>query len=233
MKSRYIAVIPARGGSKRIPHKNIVPLQGKPLIEYTISAARNAAALSRIIVSTDDEEIARVAEGAGAEVLYPRPPELSTDTSDTLDVIRNVVSTLGQQDEYDDIIVLLQPTSPFRTGEHIDRAVALFRSSGADTVTAVRPVTDHPYWLWRVRKGFLTPFKTMKHIQTGRHSLPADYIENGSLYIFRRSLLDQGTLYGSRIVPFEMDTVDSVDIDEPLDLMWAEFLLGRGLVLTG
>jgi len=224
---RCIAIIPARRESKRIPRKNIVLLGGEHLIAYTLRAARNAENISRLVVTTDDEEIARISAEQGAEVLYPRPPELSTDTASTVDVLRYAVHALESEVSDLDPVVLLQPTSPFRKGQDIDAAIELFFTTGADTVTAVRHVTEHAWWQWQANGDRIVPLYTFGHLAMGRHQLPQHYIESGAIYVIRRFTLLRDGLYGPKVVPFVMGSVESIDIDEPLDLLWAEFLLSQ------
>jgi CMP-N-acetylneuraminic acid synthetase len=128
-----------------------------------------------------------------------------------------------------DALVLLQPTSPFRRAEDIDRAIELFECTGADTVTGVRAVRDHPYWAWRGDPSRIVPFLSLAEMATDRQLLPAAYAENGAVYIVRRDLILAGQMYGARVVPYVMDEVASTDIDTPIDLAWAEFLVARGL----
>jgi CMP-N-acetylneuraminic acid synthetase len=227
MFDRVVAVIPARGGSKRLPRKNLALLGGQPLISHTIRAALLSTSISTVVVSTDELEIARLSEDLGAVVLYPRPAELATDTASTADVLRHVVSNLEGRGIEVEVVVLLQPTSPFRTSDHIDAALNLFYTSNADALTSVRLATDHPCWLWKKDGDYIIPLNDLEHISLGRHQLPQYYIENGAIYVIKRSVLFQNGLYGSKVVPFIMSALESVDIDEPLDLAFAEFLLSQ------
>lgn len=223
----YYAIIPARGGSKRLPGKNIALLNKKPLIAYTIEAAISSKKLSRSIVSTDNEEIASVAKQFGAEVPFLRPTELAQDKSSVLDALNHALAHLERQGDRIDAVVLLQPTSPFRTGEHIDEAIALFESSDADTVTAVCNAREHPYYAWTVENGRLQPFFSLEKQMKARQDLPPAFIENGSIYVIKRSLIAEHRIYGNRIVPYVMPSINSVDIDTREDLQWAEFLIGQ------
>lgn len=225
--NRYLAIIPARGGSKRIPRKNIAFLAGKPLIAHTIEAALASVKLSEVVVSTDDEEIAKTAVEWGAKVPVLRPKNLAEDTSAPVDALLHMVRHVEQRGENVDAVVLLQPTSPFRTGTHIDEAVNLFESTGADTVTAVCQAREHPYYTWTMQEGCLKPFFSMEHQMLPRQSLPAALVENGAIYIIKRALLDRGTLYGNKIIPYLMEWETSVDIDMPQDLVWAEYLISK------
>ncbi|MBL8836193.1 MAG: acylneuraminate cytidylyltransferase family protein [Alphaproteobacteria bacterium] len=221
------AVILARGGSKRLPGKNVRPLCGKPLVAYTIDAALGAKVLDRVIVSTDDPEIARVAAAHGAEVPFMRPAEFATDHSPPTEALAHAADWLDRSGPPVDAVVLLQATSPMRRSAHIDGAVALFRTSGVDTVTSVSPAPAHPYWCWKPHGGEIEPFFSAAHIAMSRSELPPALIENGAVYVFRRSLLKAGTLYGARVAGYVMDAADAVDVDTLEDFEYAEFLLGR------
>lgn len=227
-EKHYLGVIVARGGSKRLPRKNIALLGGVPLIGHTIAAAVKARRLWRTVVSTDDQEIADVAKSLGADVPFLRPSALALDHSPAIGVLRHAVEFVEKENGHViDAVVLLQTTSPFRTGSHIDEALEIFEMTNADTVTAVNPVIEHPYWSWRIENDCLVPLFSKKHIETERGSLPAVYIENGALYIVRRNHILNGVLYGDRVVPFIMDSRDTMDIDTMEDLLWAEFKLSR------
>lgn len=223
----YLAVIPARGESKRIPRKNLILLGGRPLIAYTIEAAQNSGRLTRTIVSTDDEEIALTAKTWGAEVPFLRPRELALDRSTILDVVVHTLEALEQSGSIIDAVVMLQPTSPFRTGQHIDECIELFELSGADTVTATSHAREHPYYAWSVAGDRMVPFFSLEKQMTPRQDLPPALIENGSIYVAKRLIIAENTIYGRKIVPYMMDWNSSVDIDTPEDMLWAEFLLTR------
>lgn len=227
----YLGVIPARGGSKRIPGKNLVLLAEAPLIEYTLRAAKASQRLSAFVVSTDSPAIADYARAQGCRVPGLRPTEIAGDRSPVVQALQHAVAAYeGECSIRVDVVVLLQPTSPMRVGADIDRAIDIFESSGADTVTAVRPVHDHPYWSWRdAEGGMLAPFHTLREMSMDRKDLPAAYAENGAAYVIRRELIDAGRIYGDRVAPCPMDDVASIDVDTPLDLAWAEFVLSRGL----
>jgi CMP-N-acetylneuraminic acid synthetase len=225
MAKKYWAIIPARGGSKRIRRKNLIRLAGKPLIAYTIAAARKSLKLTRIIVSTEDPEIAETAGKYGAEVPFLRPVELAGDQSTSLAVIRNVLDTLGQDGADINGVVLLQPTAPFRTGKHIDEAIELFEKSGANTVIAVFPADKHPFYAWTLSNEKLKPFFSLAQQTMARNQLPPAFYENGAIYVIDKKVLISGSLYGETIIPYQMTRFNSVDIDEPIDLLWAEFMM--------
>lgn len=223
----YLGIIPARGGSKRLPRKNITLLNGKPLIAYSIDAAHKSARLSRTIVSTDDEEIMSVARFAGGDVPFLRPPSLAQDMSPVLGAIFHTLDFVEKEGTSVDAVVLLQPTSPFRTNRHIDEAIELFERTGADTVTSVCHAQHHPYYSWTLRNRELTPFFTLAHQAMTRQELPPAFFENGSIFVIKRAVLASGTLYGNKIVSYLMDQHNSIDIDTPDDLAWARFILDQ------
>ena len=225
---RYLGIIPARGGSKRLPGKNISLLNGKPLIAYTVEAAQHSSRLWRSVVSTDDPEIAEVARRLGAETPFLRPAAIASDASPMLGVIEHALRHLEQAGEMIDAVVLLQPTSPFRTSRHVDEAIELFERTGADTVTSVCCAQHHPYYGWTVREGELTPFFSLAHQAMTRQELPPAFFENGAIFVIKRAVVAGGSIYGARTVPYLMDQLSSVDIDTADDFAWAEYLLLRG-----
>jgi len=225
-----LGFIPARGGSKAIPHKNIVNVAGRPLLAYTCDAALASQRLTRTILSTDDEEIAQVGRACGIEVPFPRPATLARDETPMVDVLRHVVSSLDEREGYTpDLMVLLQPTSPLRRPEHIDAAVDLLVESGADTVVTVVEVPHqfNPVSLMRIEKGNLVPISDGPLILR-RQEKPRVYARNGpAVLVVRRQVVERGHLYGAVVRPVEMTKADSVDIDDPSDLTLAEYWLRR------
>jgi CMP-N-acetylneuraminic acid synthetase len=224
-KPFYLAIIPARSGSKRVPNKNIALLGGIPLIAHTIRAATHSTKITRTVVSTDSEQIVRIAREWGGDVPFLRPPEIAGDTSPAIETILHAVDTIEQGGRSIDAVVLLQPTSPLRTAAHIDAALDLFESSKADTVTAVCGVREHPYYVWAIDDAGIRPFFSLKEMALGRDELPEAVIENGSIFVIRRPVLDRRTLYGESIVPYVMDARSSVDIDTPEDMLLADIYL--------
>ena len=225
-------MIPARGGSKGIPRKNLALLAGRPLIAHTIDAARASERLTRLIVSTDDEEIAGVARGLGADVPFLRPARLAADDTPMLDVLQDAMRTLREREIYEpDILVLLQPTSPFRRAEHIDAAVDLLISSGADSVVSVVPVPHQftPSSLMTVRGGSLVPWQDGP-LPSRRQDKPELFARNGPAVIALRPgvLTDHGTLYGQNTRALVMRREESLDIDDLFDLKLAEMLIAAG-----
>jgi CMP-N-acetylneuraminic acid synthetase len=217
---RTLGLIPARGGSKGIPGKNLRPMLGKPLIAHTIEAALRAAALTRVIVSTDDAAIAKTAVRWGAEAPFIRPAELATDSAPMVPVMRHAVAYLEERGDSYDFICLLQPTS-FRLPQDIDACVELMQSAAADTVISVLPVPakHNPHWVFepdgngglRLSTGEAAPVSR-------RQDLPPAYHRDGAVYVVRRDVLMQhNTLYGPKILGYEMDPARSVNIDDPAD----------------
>ena len=228
MKPACLAIIPARGGSKGVPRKNIRLVAGLPLIAYSIQAAQASQTLTHCVVSTEDEEIASVARSFGAEVL-PRPAELAGDKTPMPPVVRDVFTTLetrlGLRFDYG---VLLQPTAPLRTAADIDAALSLLRETRADSVVSVYRVYDHhPARMYRLENERLVPLQA-EPSGSLRQDLPAVYHRNGAIYAFRRSLLDEiDGLLGPDTRPYIMPEERSVNIDNEIDLLLADLLLNR------
>lgn len=224
-----LALIPARGGSKGIPRKNLAPVAGRPLLAWTCAAARESRRIARTVLSTEDAEIAARGREFGAEVPFLRPPELARDDTPTLPVIRHALEFLAEREGYrPDAVVLLQPTAPLRRAEHIDGAADRFLETGADAVVSVSPVPAHfhPFWVFDLdAEGRMRP----SHPEGGperyprRQALPPAYVRNGAVYVARtRLILDENSLYGSTPVAFVMSAEDSVNVDAPEDLEEAE-----------
>jgi CMP-N-acetylneuraminic acid synthetase len=216
-----LALIPARGGSKGIPRKNLVPLGGRPLLAWTIDAAQGASSVTRVVVSTDDDEIAGVAERAGTEVLR-RPAALAGDETPMSDVVRHAVDELGPLD----VLVLLQPTSPLRRGEHVDGAVAVLRESGADGVVSVCEVPHNfePGSLMRLDGDRLAP---LGDSPPRRQDKPTLYGRNGPAVLALRADRIGDDLYGGDLRAYVMDAESSLDVDTEDDLRVAGLLLSE------
>jgi CMP-N-acetylneuraminic acid synthetase len=209
-----LGLIPARGGSKGIPRKNLAPVGGKPLLAWTVEAAREASELTRIVVSTDDDEIAAA---AGVAVLR-RPAELGADDTPMLDVVRHAIAELSP-----DVIVVLQPTSPLRRAEHVDAAVRLLLESGADAVVSVVAVPHRysPDALMDVVDGRVVPRGSART----RREKALVYARNGPAVVALRSDRLGDDLYGGDCRPYLMDERDSLDVDDSFDLELADLLL--------
>lgn len=224
-----IAIIPARGGSKGIPGKNIREICGKPLIAYTIEAALKSKYIERVIVTTDSNEIADVAKKYGAEVPFMRPEELSTDTALAVDVYLHAIRFMMCIEERDiDKFVVLLPTAPLRTSEHIDAAVQLFKYSGARTLISVKEADTPISWYMNKDSEGKLDFAGFdnKNVVANRQANSKYYIPNGAIYILDYPLLEnERTYYCDNTVGYEMSAEDSVDIDNMLDFKLAEVLL--------
>jgi CMP-N,N'-diacetyllegionaminic acid synthase len=225
---KVLGLIPARGGSKGVPRKNVARLAGRPLIAYTCEAARSSRLLDRVIISTDDEEIARVARDHGADAPFLRPASLAADDTPMMDVIRHAVAELARQAYAADAVALLQPTSPLRTAAHIDCAIELLQSSGADTVVSVLrvPHSFNPSSLMHMEGKYLVPNDRASALR--RQDKPTLYARNGpAILILTNHAIENGAPYAMNVVGFEMSAADSIDIDTPDDLLFAEFRLGQ------
>jgi CMP-N,N'-diacetyllegionaminic acid synthase len=222
-----VAIITARGGSRGLPRKNILPLAGKPLIAHSIEAALQARGVSRVLVSTDDPEIAAISSQHGAEVPFLRPPELSRDDSAHMDVMLHAVDWLQSQGGAPDAVMLLQPTSPLRLPEDLDGAIDLMRSTGCPAVVGLRPASSHPYLTYRMAAdGLLTGFVDHGLRYPRRQDLPPAFTLNGALYLNRCESLRQTRLFQPEgaygwVMPHER----SIDIDSTDDFARAEMLL--------
>ncbi|MFH2012804.1 MAG: acylneuraminate cytidylyltransferase family protein [Pseudomonadota bacterium] len=225
-----LAVIPARGGSKGIPRKNIFSLSGKPLIEYTFTAAKDSKLLNRIIISTDDYEIAEIGKRNGIDVPFMRPKELAEDDTPTLPVVKHAVEYLEKVNGYKpDIVILLQPTAPLRKSHHIDEALGLLiNSPDADSVVSVTEVPHqyNPYFIMKIEDGTLKFYNEGGIKHTRRQNLPKVYSRNGAIYAFRlETLNNKNSLYGDICLPYVMSFEESANIDSSYDLKIAEMLL--------
>ena len=223
-----VGIIPARGGSKGIPGKNIAPCAGRPLLAYTAAAALGARHLDRVVLSTDDEAIALVGKSLGVEVPFLRPAALSSDAASSLGVIVHALDWLEGQGETVEGIVLLQPTSPLRNAIQIDAAVERFRATAADTLVSVMEVPHrfHPESVMRIEDDALLPLKTLGEMVLRRQDLPKLYARNGpAILILKPVQIRSGSLYSGRTVAYEMSAKDSLDIDTPADLAFADYLL--------
>ena len=230
---RYLGLITARKGSKRVPDKNIKPLCGKPLLAYTIEAGLASSRLDRVIVSTEDEQIASIARQWGAEVPFRRPEELAADDARTIDVLVHALEWLELHQSYrPDALVLLQPTCPLRTGRHIDEAIGLYEAKDADCVVAVSEPEHHPYWMKTMdQDGQLTPFMQVdSHRYHQKQALPQIWSSNSSIYVIRRaSFLARRQIYGGRTYGYVVPRSEALDIDTPWDFHLASLIIANRL----
>lgn len=224
-----LGLIPARGGSKGIARKNVRILGGKPLMQWTIEAALDARTLTRIVVSTEDEEIAAIARSCGAAVPFIRPAELACDDTPTLPVVQHALRALSTRGEQFDAVCLLQPTNPFRKPSEIDHCVELLAASGADSVVSVLRVPSeyNPHWVY-----FRAPDGTLELSMGGteplarRQVLPAAFHRDGSVYVTRRDvILRENSLYGRRVLGYETTRANVVNIDTAADWDRAEAMM--------
>ena len=225
--TQILGIIPARGGSKGIPHKNLALLGGRPLLAYTADAVRESKCLTRTIVTTDDQRIAQCAQSLGLEVPFMRPSSLAGDDVPMLPVLQHAVKALETEGFMADVVVLLQPTSPLRRGEHIDAAVTWLERAGGDSVVSVVEVPNqfNPTSIMRVEEGLLKPFLEGA-TTTRRQDKPRVYARNGpAVLAVKASVLGEGSLYGAQTWPLVMSPADSLDIDTPWDLQLVESVL--------
>ena len=224
-----LGVVPARGGSKGIPHKNLALLAGRPLLAYTADAARASRRLARVVLSTDSSEIAAAGAALGLDVPFMRPAVLSTDDTPMLPVLQHALETLATAGFAADVVVLLQPTSPLRRAEHIDAAIDLLESSGADSVVSVVEVPHqyHPWSVMTIDNDRLRPIAD-RPTATRRQDKPPVYARNGpAVLAVRATVLRAGSLYGDASCPVVMSPRESLDIDDAWDLELADLILSK------
>lgn len=233
---RVLGLIPARGGSKGVPRKNIKVLCGKPLLAYTAKSALDSARLTRVILSTDDEEIAEVGRELGLDVPFVRPSELATDTAATFPVVVHAVNDLLAQGDSFDAVCLLQPTNPLRRAADIDACIDIMERTGSDSVVSVLPVPDpfNPMWtFWRKDDGRLVLSSGGSEPIARRQDLPQAYHRDGSVYVTRTKVLfEHGNLYGENIHSYEMDPSHAVNIDTSSDWEKAEQMISSRSTAT-
>lgn len=233
-------IVPARGGSKGIPRKNLQLLGGKPLVAHAVATGLAARSVDRVLCSTDDVQIAEAARAAGAEVPFLRPADLAADNSEDLPVFVHALEWLDAHDGWrPDIIVNLRPTSPLRLPSHVDAAIALLLRTGAASVKAISLARQHPHKMWlREPDGLMAPFlKTPFRLERGpdvpRAQLEDVYWQNGVVDVTRRTvILDQRRMIGDPVAGLVTEPADSIDIDTPLDLQLAQLLLDQRAAAT-
>lgn len=231
-KHEILAIIPARGGSKGVPRKNIKILAGKPLITWTIETALKTSCINRVIVSTDDEEIAKISKKHGADLPFMRPKEFAGDTASDMPVYQHALEWLDDNEHYrPDIIVWLRPTSPLRSCADIEVAVQKLITTDADWVRSVCPVEHHPYWVFRFEdndklSSFVEGIKLEDYFQ--RQLLPEAYRLNGAVDVaWRTTITEKKLLYSGDVRGYKMDVERSVDMDSELDFALAEILMQK------
>ena len=226
---KTLGIIPARGGSKGIPRKALHPLAGKPMLLYAVEAALNSTRLDRVILSTDDAEIADVGRAAGAEVPFIRPAALATDTATLDEVVEHLLEWLETNEGYiPDAFAILQSTTPLRTSKHIDDAFALLDASEVNSVVAVSEPTEHPSDMVTFEEGGVRPVISGPGLVSGvqRQAYGNVYYVSGIIYLTKtQAYREQGTRFAVPSVPLVLDALESIDIDTPQDLVIAELLL--------
>ncbi|MFL5821481.1 MAG: cytidylyltransferase domain-containing protein [Solirubrobacteraceae bacterium] len=236
MTPNAVALVPARAGSERVRNKNVRPLAGHPLIAYSIAAARQSPGLRSVVVSTDSPEIARIAEHYGAEVPELRPAEMATSTSPDIEWVRHALEGLARRGRSFELFSILRPTSPFRTGETVDRALdaLLARGGRADSIRAVEKCRQHPGKMWVLDGDLMRPLLPQPDQPPPLHSrqyqaLPPIYAQNSSLEIaWTRAVTEQGSISGERVAPFFTAGAEGFSIDYEEDWATAERLIATG-----
>jgi CMP-N-acetylneuraminic acid synthetase len=235
-KPEVLAIIPARGGSKGIPRKNIRPFAGYPLIAFSIAAALQAETITRVLVSTDDEDIAGVARGYGAETPFLRPAELAADSTMDLPVFKHILTWLAEHEKYQpELVVHLHPTSPVRPKGCLDKGVRLLLDQPeADCVRGVVAPGQNPHKMWRIdeKSGRMVPLLVVPGIaepyNTPRQLLPPVYLQTGHVNVIRPASIMSGSMTGQVILPLLIDFHFEVDLDTLADWERGEWLVSRG-----
>jgi CMP-N,N'-diacetyllegionaminic acid synthase len=224
---KILALILARGGSKRLPNKNLRPLGGRPLIVWSIDVVKGLPSICNILVSTDSPSIAEISKIAGAYVPWLRPPELSSDMASSVDAALHAVNWYEKNTGAVDGLLLLQPTSPFRSRETVQRGIELFEQSAMRSIVGVAPASLHPLWALKLKNGGLVPYLSENGLTTRSQDLPPAYSVNGSFYLISPAELREGkTFFGGGALPlFERDPHEGLDIDTLEDFELAEALL--------
>ena len=223
-----LGIIPARGGSKAIPRKNLAVLANKPLLAWTVEVAIQSDSLDRVVISTDDPEIAEVGKKLGAEVPFLRPREFATDRATSMDVILHAIRWFDENESYrPDHVLLLQPTSPLRTVTDIRKSIKLLLAKRADSVVSVCEAHQHPLWMKGINEeGKLVDLYPQSPTPTRRQDLPPVFALNGAIYLALRTfLLSERTFISERTYAYVMPENRSLDVDNPWDLHLADLIL--------
>jgi len=220
---KIICLIPARGGSKGIKLKNIKIFAGEPLIGHTIKAAINSKLIDNIYVSTDNEDIAEISLNYGVEVIK-RPKELARDETKTIEVVLDFINKINIDSE-ENIIILLQPTSPLRKTKDIDDAIKIYLENKCESVISVNKINHSPLWSFNLVEGYLKPFFKQEYLEQRRQELPILFAPNGAIYISSPKILRKYlSFFGSKIIPYIMPFENSIDIDSEEDFELAEII---------
>lgn len=226
--SKILAIIPARGGSKGIPGKNIKLLGGKPLLSYTVEAAKKSNLITKLVLSSDDDKIIDIARSLNIEVPFKRPQHLATSHTGSLEVVKHVVKFFEEQGQFYDAVLLLQPTTPFREKDVIDQAILKFSHSKADALVSVLKV-PHPYnphWVFEEnQQGYLYISTGESQIIKRRQDLPTTYFRDGSIYITKTEIIKKGSFFGEKLIYIKSNPNFYVNIDSEKDWESAEKIL--------
>jgi CMP-N-acetylneuraminic acid synthetase len=224
---RVLGIIPARGGSKGVPGKNILKFDGKPLIAYAIETGKKSGKLSELVVNTEDEVISRVSEEYECRVLK-RPKKFASDTSNVIDTVLDTLQKLEAEKSFFDAVLLLQPTAPLRTSEDIDKAIEMLESGNTDAVISMVPVGDnHPARMYRI-EGREAKSELPEYETTRRQDLPERYIRNGCIYLVKTDVLKkQRTFMPKSKAVYIMDPEWAVNIDTEIDVLILNALIGK------
>lgn len=225
-KRSVLGIIPARGGSKGVPKKNVRQLGGKPLIAWTIDAAISSGCFDRVVVSTDCENIADISKKYGAEVPFFRPKYLSSDEAKTADVVSHVLESLGQRFDF---VAVLQPTSPFRTAEHIVSAFDVMWKAGSNSLVSLCEAKKSPFLMYTLKQsGGLTPIIESEYRLLRRQEQPKTFCLNGAIYIVQTELfLNEEQFFYHYSKAFIMDEISSIDIDNEIDFRFAQYIVDQ------
>ncbi len=227
---KFLAIIPARGGSKGIPNKNVIDICGKPLIAYTIEAGKESKYIDEIVVSTDSKNIKEVAEQCGASVPFLRPEELSNDTAKSIDVVLHAIDFYKNNNMNFDYIILLQPTSPLRTFEEVDKAIEKLINYEGKSLVSVCEADENPVLMRTIQEQKLREVISFEGKNLRRQDLPTFYIFNGALYINSVDMLTNDKKFvDENTIPYVMDKERSVDIDTMLDARLVEVIIKENM----
>lgn len=226
---KILALIPARGGSKRLPGKNNKLLLGKPLIRWTLDITKNLSGICDVLVSTDSAEILETIQGTNALAPWLRPSSLSSDTASSSDVAIHALDWYEETHSNVDGLLLLQPTSPFRSKETIERGIALFESNELNTVIGVSDSKEHPMWTFKKENGILVPFCEPNGFGSRSQDLPNTYVANGGFYLIQpKRLRQQKNFIGGGMIDLIINSpIESLDIDNEWDFWLAEIYAQR------
>jgi len=224
MKPKVLAIIPARGGSKGVPRKNIRNLAGKPLIAWTIEEAKRSKYITRTILSSENQEIIKIAKEYGCDVPFVRPKEISQDHTPSITAVLHALEQCGGYD----YVVLLQPTSPFRTAEDIDNCIEYTINQQAKFCVSVTEAEQSPYWMYTIENGKMKPVIQQNQLATRRQDLPNVYVLNGAIYVGRvEEIIEKKSFLTEETKSFIMSNENSLDIDTILDFEICEYLIEK------